>query len=595
MRTLLSLALLASCALSIATSLTSNATAESDSANELVGLWEAKRRFGPDIRGVLSIRQTGGAWQAEIAGHVVNAKLDRDSVSFSLPDGKGDFHGKFDARRTTITGHWMQQRTVESGMRYVSPVTLTRSSNSEWRGNVWPIDDTHTFYLMVKPRADGSMGAFFRNPERNLGWFQYRVDRLERDGKIVKLFAANRGNEPSRLIVEGRYDPDAQRLSFYFQNRGGSFDFYRVPKDNASDFYARGRVVVTYSYTPPPKLDDGWQTARLEDVGLSRPAIENFIQSIVDTPIESANSQEDHGVLIARHGKLVLEEYFHGEHREKAHDTRSASKSVASDLMGAAIHAGVRVDPENFLYQVMNGSQFPRDLEPRKRALKVVHLLTMSSGLDCDDNDDKSPGFEDKMWEQTDEPDFYKWTMALKMVREPGEKAIYCSASPNLVGGVIKRAAGKPLPKLFQSLLAEPLNIKRYYLPTSPTGDVTFTGGHRFLPRDFMKLAQVHLNGGTWNGRRIFSAEWSRRATTPAYGISAYKLDYGYLWWVKDYPYKGRTVRAYFASGNGGQIAMAIPEFDLALAFYAGNYNDGGGRTATNVYVPQFILPAIEK
>ncbi len=26
------------------------------------------------------------------------------------------------------------------------------------------------------------------------------------------------------------------------------------------------------------------------------------------------------GVLVARHGKLVLEEYFHGEHRDKLHD-----------------------------------------------------------------------------------------------------------------------------------------------------------------------------------------------------------------------------------------------------------------------------------
>ena len=57
----------------------------------------------------------------------------------------------------------------------------------------------------------------------------------------------------------------------------------------------------------------------------------------------------------------------------------------------------------------------------------------------------------------------------------------------------------------------------------------------------------------------------------------------------------GRNIRAYFASGNGGQIAMAIPDLDLVLRFYAGNYNDVGGKTATNIYVPEYILPAVDK
>lgn len=36
------------------------ATGQTNSAKELVGLWEAKRRFGPDLRGTLFIKQPGG-------------------------------------------------------------------------------------------------------------------------------------------------------------------------------------------------------------------------------------------------------------------------------------------------------------------------------------------------------------------------------------------------------------------------------------------------------------------------------------------------------------------------------------------------------
>ncbi len=66
---------------------------------------------------------------------------------------------------------------------------------------------------------------------------------------------------------------------------------------------------------------------------------------------------------------------------------------------------------------------------------------------------------------------------------------------------------------------------------------------------------------------------------------------YGYLWWVKeDYPWNGGTVRAFFAAGNGGQIAMAIPDLDLG-----GNYSDRARFLFTRVYVPEWILPAVNE
>ena len=568
------------------------ATAEANSARDLIGLWEAKRRFGPDVRGTLLIRQTGSNWQAEIAGRSAPVKLNGHSISFELADGKGKFRGKFDTRRTKIVGHWIQPGGVEISA-LASPVTLTKYGRDGWRGNVAPLDDAMTFYLMVKQRDDGSTSAFLRNPERHLGWTRYRVDHIEREGESIKLFAANKGDEKGRVLLEGIYRNEI--LTINIPSRG-IYDFKRLDPNETSDFYPRGRPAVTYRYAPPPKLDDGWQTGTLEEVGISRTAIEKFIQTMIDKPIDSVNSREDHGILIARRGLLVLEEYFHGEHREKPHDTRSASKSVASDMTGAAIYSGMPVKTTDLVYQVMNGGEFPPDLEPRKKALTLEHLLTMSSGFDCDDWDsqENSPGYEDNFWDQSKEPDFYKWTLALNMVRQPGEKAFYCSAGANLVGGVLARSAKQSAQELFQKLLAEPLGIKRYYLMVSPAGDFSITGGARFPPRDFMKLGQLHLNGGTWNGRRIFTPEWSRRATsTRVTEIGGRKRQYGYLWWINEYPHKGRTVRAYFAAGNGGQIVMAIPDLDLVIAFYGGNYNDPSLFIPQNVYVPQHILPAV--
>ncbi|MDQ2869411.1 MAG: beta-lactamase family protein [Acidobacteriota bacterium] len=557
-------------------------------AGELAGLWEAKRRLGPDVRGPLRVEERGTEWRAEIAGRSTSVRVTGDTVAFELPDDHGAFTGRFEAGRSRIAGFWAQPKTPGLGSRFASPVTLSRAGAHAWVGGVSPLDDRMTFYLKVAPKPDGSLGAFLRNPERNAGRF-LAVDHVEREGERVRLVGKPGEGGKGDVLAEGTLRSGTLSMPL----RGGTFDFERVTPGRASDFYPRGRPSAPYAYAPPPAARDGWPVASVEDVGISREAIERFVRMIIETPIDSVHASDIHGVLIARHGKLVLEEYFHGEDRDKPHDTRSASKSLTSTLAGAAMHAGIPIKASTPVYAVMNGGSFPRDLEPRKRALTLEHLLTMSSGLDCDDRDSASPGNEDVMQGQDREPDYYRYTLNLKTLRDPGENAVYCSVNANLVGGVLARAAGRPLTELFARLIASPLQIGRYYMNLTPTGDAYMGGGVRFLPRDFMKLGQLLLNGGTWNGRRVLGQNWVRRATSPLVALG--ETRYGYLWWVTEYPYRGRRVRAFFAGGNGGQVVMGVPELDLLIAFYGGNYSDPVLFVPQREWVPKYILPAVEE
>src|SRR5207245_5287118 len=63
------------------------------SALELAGLWEAKLRFGPDIRGPLTIERAAGAWRAEIAGVSTETRIVGDTIRFELSEGRGAFRG----------------------------------------------------------------------------------------------------------------------------------------------------------------------------------------------------------------------------------------------------------------------------------------------------------------------------------------------------------------------------------------------------------------------------------------------------------------------------------------------------------------------
>ncbi|MGB6335455.1 MAG: 6-aminohexanoate hydrolase, partial [Thermoanaerobaculia bacterium] len=145
---------------------TGSAEVASASATELVGIWGATRRFGPEVRGILALTRRDGGWQAEIAGFKVDAYSSGAAIEFEIPGGRGRFQGQLEANGQTILGHWIQPPTVNNGLRFSSPVELASVGKDRWQGEVVPWEDELTFYLVLKPRDDGSVEAFFRNPER---------------------------------------------------------------------------------------------------------------------------------------------------------------------------------------------------------------------------------------------------------------------------------------------------------------------------------------------------------------------------------------------------------------------------------------------
>jgi CubicO group peptidase (beta-lactamase class C family) len=572
---------LAAAALGVGTS-----AAQPAASIDWVGLWEANRSFGPEVRGEIVFAERGGKWKAELAGYRADVTTSGGAYTFELPGGRGAFRGKVVGEE--LRGFWIQPRTPVSGLPYASPVTL-RKFLGHWRGEVRPLEANFTWYLPVTRAADGGLAAYMRNPQRNAGVFA-RVERLEPDGERVRLVGRRGGREERVVLFEGRVVDG--RLVVPFPARGGLYEFAKTD-DPLSAFYSRGREPARYRYAAPIARDDGWPVATLEEVGISRPAIEALVQRLADAPQKSLSDGQVHSVLIARHGKLVLEEYFHGHHRDMTHDLRSAAKSIASVLVGAAMQAGIEVSEATPVYETMLGRP-PQEIDPRKRAMTLGHLLTMTGGHHCDDNDENAPGNEDVMQEQSREPDWYRYILALPMDRTPGEKLVYCSADAHLAGGVLAKAAGEPLPELFDRLMARPMKMGTYHMLLSPTGEGYMGGGSQLLPRDFLKIAQLMASGGQWQGRRIFSAQWARKSGE---GLREVMKDqrYGYLWNSYEYPYKGRRVHAVFAAGNGGQISMAIPELGLAIAFTGGSYNLRAALIPQRELIPGMILPAVEE
>jgi CubicO group peptidase (beta-lactamase class C family) len=557
----------------------------------LTGLWGCERVFGPAVHGELTVDGRGGEWHAHISGYAVTVRVSQETLTFVLPGGEGEFRGHFTSGRTGILGHWLQPQTAADGVRYASPVQLGFVQQGVWRGEVQPLEDRLSLYLALRRSEDGSLRAFIRNPERNWGMgHDYRVALEGTD-------LAFTGRQSASDVLRGRYDPQADTLSIPIP-QFGAFTFTRRTPDTALGFSPTTPAKDDYVYRPPVVEHDGWKTASLSEAALETDRLTALVQRIRHTQTDGFTAPYIHGLLIARHGKLALEEYFYGFDKERTHDLRSASKTITGALVGIALDHSARFGLETPVYSLFPEYARLAHPDPRKQKITVRDLLSMNSGLACDENDDNSPGNEDTMQSQETQPDYYKYTLDLPMAADPGTgTAVYCSAGINLLGGVVRNATGTSLMDFFEQYYAGPLDIHTYHLNLSPTGDGYAGGGIYLRPRDALKLGQLYLSGGLWNGRRVLSQTWAarsieRHSTFPASDYAP-AHDYGYTWHLHQVQVAGGTHGEYVAEGNGGQLVIVIPDLDVVVLFTAGNYgNFPTWRKYFEELVPQYIIPA---
>jgi CubicO group peptidase (beta-lactamase class C family) len=562
--------------------------------NPLVGLWGTEQSFGPLVRGTLTIDARQSQWRAAIAGFEVSVVRIGDRLNFSLPNGAGEFRGRLDPTSNTINGQWIQPAGVVNNNRYATPVRLVVVNKLVWTGVVVPLDDHVSFYVSIEPEPGGSIAAIIINPEFYL--FRRRTYNVTLNGSDVTFTNPKRPEDH----FNGTYDKASDHLFLSLLDSYPSLPLSRRDRGDALGFYARTPDTAKYTYTRPI-AGDGWPTASLADVGISEKPIAALIQKIL-TADPTDNPVNIDSLLIARHGKLVLEEYFHGFDKERPHDMRSASKTFAPILAGIARDRGFNLSPDTPIY-----SLFPEDKpfahwDARKGHVTLKALMTMTSGFACDDNDEASPGNENNMQSQTAQPDWYKYTLDLPMASEPGGKhAVYCSADLNLVGGTVAQATHSWLPDFFERYLARPLQFGTYHLNLMPTGEAYMGGGLYLRPRDELKIGQLYLSGGIWHATRIVSKDWVRQSTTaystfdPQTNYDA-PHEYGFGWHINRLHVGDRVFRAYSAGGNGGQIIMVIPDLDLVVSINGESYGE-----FTKWYrwglqlVPQYIIPALSQ
>ena len=249
--------------------------------------------------------------------------------------------------------------------------------------------------------------------------------------------------------------------------------------------------------------------------------------------------------------------FYHGT---DLHTMQSVSKTVTSVIYGIAMTRGDFTAGLNTPVLKFFDVAKVKNVDDRKSRMTLQHVLTMTSGLDW--NEDvayNDPRNDCSIMEASD--DWVQYVIDRPMAAEPGTRFNYSSGATELLAYIFQKQTGQDIDAYGEKYLFAPLGIRHHWKRTY-LGVVDTEGGLYLNGEGLAKIGYLYLNHGMWEGRQIVSKEWVKESLTPH--ISAGKdFKYGFKWWL--YPLNGEYV--WMGRGFGGQRLMVFPEENLIAVF----------------------------
>ena len=251
--------------------------------------------------------------------------------------------------------------------------------------------------------------------------------------------------------------------------------------------------------------------------------------------------------------------YYHGT---GLHSMQSVSKTVSSVIIGIAVTRGdFKAGLDTPLLKYFDVAKV-KNVDERKRRITLRHVLTMTTGLDWNEEvayDD--PKNDSSLMEATD--DWVQYVIDRPMAQEPGKVFNYSSGVSELLAYIFQQETGQDIEKYGQKYLFTPLGIQ-YFWKRTPLGVVDTEGGLFLSGTGLAKIGYLYLRDGVWDGKQIVSKDWVKQSLAPF--IDAEEgFKYGFKWWLL--PRTDREAYVWMARGFGGQRLMVFPEEDLIAVF----------------------------
>lgn len=284
------------------------------------------------------------------------------------------------------------------------------------------------------------------------------------------------------------------------------------------------------------------------------------IQKCVNEFIESCREEdiELHSILVGDSKRVWLKGYWDPYKEENRHILFSVSKSFACIALGLLFDDGL-VDLEKPLIEY-----FPEYAHLTKGHMNEVtlhHILTMNAGTD-DFTTSKvcTHGIQD---------DWAANFFSDQLVHKPGTYYQYNTPGSYMICRTVMKLCGKRPLDLLNERIFWPMDIRDVGWDECPLGCNTGGWGMWMRPMDLLKIGQLFLKQGCWNGKQLLSKSWIERMNHPYSDTSRLESPtdkgYGYQIWMN-------TSGGYSFRGMFGQFCYILPEKDCVLVITSGTH-----------------------
>ncbi len=345
---------------------------------------------------------------------------------------------------------------------------------------------------------------------------------------------------------------------FRWDTRGARLGRH-VVEAQAADAAARTssrsiEVSVHWPDVAPERLEDGWETARASAEGIDAGSIRRMMDIVA-----LGGHEYMHAFLVARNGRLVVEEYFGGFSRDSLQHLQSTTKSFTSALVGIAIDRGQISGVDDTMFNYL--PEYAPLRTPEKDRITIRDCLMMAAGLEW--NEITVPALDPSNDNQVGHRlgDYVRYMLSKPVVAAPGTQWYYNSGCPLTLGVILNNATGMPADAYAQQYLFASLGISTWVWERINRGLHVGTHGSLYLKaRDMAKFGQLFLQQGAWQGEQVISAQWVEESTRPRLTVGG-DVRYGYQWWFMHLS----GYDAPLTSGYGGQHIILVPALDAVI------------------------------
>ncbi len=221
--------------------------------------------------------------------------------------------------------------------------------------------------------------------------------------------------------------------------------------------------------------------------------------------VQASNGQ---AIIVVHKGVVQLERYFGGTTADSAFSSHSFAKTLAAVAFGAALRDGhIRS-----LDQPAS-TWLPEWRDPARQAITLRQLLSMSGGFRTPLSTD--PGH--RYMQMHYGSDVAAIVRSAPVVYPPGQGFAYDNDNLHPLGLVIERATGMPYAEYVSKRVWQPLGAADADMLMDREGGRAMMYCCTWsLPRDWVRLGQMLLQQGQWQGRSVLDASYVQAMQQPS-------------------------------------------------------------------------------